>query len=249
MRLRFAALLLTLPLLLSGFTGNVGPESEFYVGLGIGQVKTDLDNDRYGEVGGTWRLKFRHFPYDDTAPWVQFGMSWSTYPTGGNLGNQVWAFQYMGGFVKNWGEFGAGFVLVGDSTGTGPFFLTPSFRLRLGPQDRFQFGFGVMDEAPYWSTGGVLHFEAIVTVPFEKIWAPKLKIGGRLNLYAPFERTPLELFGGVEARLGRHLRVGVEASLGDGGSAGSEPSFTVALKLGGAVGPGTKSDRKPEPYR
>ena len=247
--IRKAVLLLALPLLLSGFTGNVGPESEFYVGVGIGQIKTEMDNDRYGEIGGTWRYKFRHHPYDHTAPWVQFGLSWSTYPEGGMLGNQIWAIQYMGGFVKTYVEFGAGFVLTGDQTGIGPMFPLPSFRLRLGPHDKIQFGVGVMDEAPYWSSGGVLHFEAIVTAPFEKVWAPKLKIGGRMNLYAPFERTPIELFGGVEARLGRHVRVAIEGSLGDGGTFGGEPSFTLVAKVGGAVGPGTKSDRRPQPPR
>ncbi len=245
--MRRLAIALLLCVSLSGFTGNVGPESEFYVGAGIGRVNTAFDSDNYGEIAGTWRLKFRHFPYDDLAGWIQFGGGWTTYPTGGNFGNQIWTIQYMGGVVKDFGEFGAGFVLTGDSTGIGPLLVLPSFRLRLGPHDRVQFGFGVLDEAPYWSTGGVMHFEAIVTVPFEKVWAPRLKGGARLNLYAPAERFPLELFGGVEARIGRHLRLAVEASIGDGGVPGGEPSFTAAAKIGGAVGPGTRSTERPQP--
>jgi len=242
-----AVAFIPLALALSGFTGYVGPESEFYAGVGIGRVNTAFDSDSYGEVGGTWRYKFKHFPYDDLAAWVQFGGSWTTYPQGGNFGNQVWTLQYMGGIRKNFGELGGGFVLTGDSTGIGPLLVLPSFRLRLGPHDRIQFGFGMLDEAPYWATGGVMHFEGIFTVPFEKIWSPRLKIGIRLNLYAPAERFPLELFGGAEARLGRHVRVAVEGSVGDGGIPGGEPSFTVSAKVGGAVGPGTRSDRYPEP--
>jgi len=121
-------LLLPLALMLSGFTGNVGPESEFYAGVGIGRVNTTLDSDNYAEAGGTIRYKFRHFPYDDIAAWVQFGASWTTYPTGGNFGNQIWTIQYMGGIVKNFGEFGGGFVLSGDQTGVGPLWVrTPSW--------------------------------------------------------------------------------------------------------------------------
>ena len=247
LRLRKLLLVLPLALALSGFTGNVGPESEFYAGVGIGKINTPFDSDPYSEIGGTWRLKFRHFPYDDLAAWVQFGASGASYPEGGNFGNRIWTIQYMGGIRKNFGEFGAGFVLSGDETGFGPLLVLPSIRLRLGEHDRVQFGFGMLDEAPYWTTGGIMHFEGIFAVPFEKIWAPRLKIGGRLNLYAPGERFPLELFGGAEIRFGRHVRLGIEASLGDGGVAGGEPSFTASVKLGGAVGPGTRSDRQPEP--
>lgn len=247
MKLRQIAPLLALPVLLCGFTGNVGRESEFYAGVGIGQIKTAVDNDQYGEVGGTWRFKFRHFPYDDLAAWIQFGASWTTFPQGGALGNQVWVIQYMGGLVRDWGEFGGGFALVGDQTGTGPMFVLPSIRLRIGRHDMVQFGFGVLDEAPYWASGGVMHFEAIVAMPFQKVWAPRARIGGRMNPYAPVDRTPIELFGGIEVRLGRHIRIGVEASLGDGGEPGGEPSFTLSGKLGGAVGPGTRSDKRPQP--
>ena len=247
-----AVLALVAALALSGFTGNVGAESEFYVGLGIGQVNSAYDSDRYGEVAGSWRYKFRHHPYDDMAAWIGIGGGWTTYPTGGNFGNQVVTLQFMGGFTKNWGEFGGGLLLTGDTTGIGPMIVLPAFRLRLGPHDKIQFGFGVFDEAPFWSGGGAMHFELIASIPFEKLWAPRAKIGGRLNFYAPDERVPIELYGGVEARLGRHIRVGVEASLGDGGASfggGDEPSFTLALKVGGAVGPGTRSEGKPQPPR
>lgn len=245
---RVAPVLLALALpVLCGFTGNKGAESEFYVGAGIGQIATPFDLDRYSEFGGTWRLKFRNFPYDDLAGWVQLGGSWSTYPTGGNLGNQIVTINVMGGTNKNFGTFGAGFVLSGDVTGFGPMLLLPSFRVRLGEHDKVQFGFGMLDEAPYWTAGGLLHFEGIFAVPFEKVWAPRLKIGGRLNAYGAGERFPLELYGGAEARLGKHVRIGLEASIGDGGVSGGEPSFTAALKIGGAVGPGTKSTERPRP--
>jgi hypothetical protein len=247
--MRRALPLLFAALLLTGFTGDKGAESEVYVGGGIGRISTPFDADNYGEIGGTWRHKFRNFPYDDLAGWFQIGASWSTYPTGGNLGNQLLTIQLMGGTVKNYGEFGAGFVLTGDLTGVGPMLLLPSFRLRLGDHDKAQFGFGMFDEAPYWSGGGLLHFEGIFAVPFEKIWAPRLKIGGRMNAYGAGERFPLELYGGAEAHLGRHVRLGIEGSLGDGGVPGGEPSFTAAVKVGGAFGKGTKSGVRPTPAR
>lgn len=233
--------------MLCGFTGDKGAESVFYAGAGLGRVNTATDADNYGEVGGSWALKFRNFPYDDLSGWMQLGASWTTYPQGGNVGNQIVTIQVMGGILKNFGYFGGGFVLSGDVTGVGPIWMLPSIRLRLGPHDKVQFGFGMLDEAPYWTSGGLLHFEGIFTVPFEKIWAPKLIIGGRLNPYAASDRFPLELYGGAEVRLGRHVRVGILASVGDGGFVGGEPSFAGSVRIGGAVGPGTKSGVQPAP--
>lgn len=238
-------MLILVPLLV-GFTGNKGAESIVHVGAGIGEVRTLTDVDPFGEVGGDFAFKFRNFPYDDLSAWVQVGGSWMTFPSGGSLGNQVVTIQAMGGVLKNFGYFGAGFILSGDVTGIGPVWMLPSFKLRVGEHDKVQFGLGMFDQAPYWTSGGVLHFEGIFTVPFEKIWAPKLKIGGRLNPYEAGLRVPIELYGGVEARLGRHIRVGVDASIGDGGF-GNPPSFAVALRVGAAVGKGTRTDIKPAP--
>jgi len=239
---------------LYGFTGNVGAESEFYAGVGFGKIDTSFDSDRYGEVGGVFRYKFRNFPYDDLAGWLQFGASWTTYPTGGNYGNQIVTLQYMGGVRKNFGEFGAGFVLSGDTTGSGPLLIFPSFRMLLGEDDKVMFGFGVMDEAPFFAIANAMHLEGIFAIPWGKVWAPRVKVGARLNLYVPGERFPLEFFTGVEVRIKRHIRIMVDASLGDGGAVSqggtdptASPSFSVAFRVGGAVGPGVVSDRKPTP--
>ncbi|HCP44510.1 MAG TPA: hypothetical protein DIU15_00510 [Deltaproteobacteria bacterium] len=232
---------------LTGFTGNVGPEAEFYTGVGIGQINSEVDSDNLGEIGTTARFKFRHFPYHDLAGWVQMGASWTTYPNGGDFGNQIVSLQYMGGVVRSWGEIGGGFVLFGDTTQVGPLLVAPSFRFRIGPQDLVQFGMGVLDEAPYWTGGSVLHWEAIFALPPRKIWSARLKVGNRLNPYDPQFRIPLEGYFGIEARLGRHIRVGLEGSLGHGGAFDDPPSFSAAFKIGGAVGPGTKSDIRPRP--
>ena len=233
---------------LCGFTGDVGVEAEFYAGVGLGEVATSFDIDNYGELGLTGRYKFRHFPYDDLSAWAQFGGSWTTFPTGGDFGNQVVTIQAMGGIIRHWGILGAGLALFGDSSGVGPMLVLPSIRIRIGEHDRIQFGFGMMDEAPYLSGGGPLHWEGIFAVPWDRIWAPRLKIGARLNLYAIEEHFPLELYGGAEARLGRHIRVAIEGTLGDGGSFGDRPTFSFVAKVGAAVGKGTKSERKPRPY-
>ena len=219
----------------------------FHTGVGIGTVRTLSDVDNFGEVGADFAFKFRNFPYDDLSAWMQVGASVMTFPEGGALGNRVVTMQVIGGVLKDFGYFGVGFVLSGDTTGIGPVWMLPSAKLRIGPSNKVQFGVGVFDEAPYWTTGGALHFEGIFTVPFEKIWAPKLKIGGRMNPYDR-ERVPLEAYGGVEARLGRHVRLSVDASIGDGGF-GNPPSFTVSGRIGGAVGRGTKSDVKPAPAK
>jgi hypothetical protein len=231
---------------LSGFTGHVGQEAVANVGVGIGRIGSPFDTDAMGEIGGHFRFKFRNFPYDDRAGWLQVGASWNTYPTGGDFGNQLLTIQYMGGIVENWGEIGGGFALFGDLTSVGAMLVLPCLRIRVGEPDRVQFGFGMVDEAPYWTRGGLIHWEGIFAIPWEKIWAPRARIGARLNPYAALERFPLELFGGVEFRLGRHVRVGVDGSLGDGGS-GLPPSFTAALNVGMAVGKGTKTDVEPKP--
>jgi len=235
------------PSLLCGFTGNVGAEAVAYAGVGIGTAQSIDDADSFGEVGGHFRYKFRNFPYDDLSGWLQVGASWTTYPSGGDLGNQLLTIQYLGGMRRNWGEVGGGLAIFGDVSGIGPMLVLPCIRIRVGEADRVQFGFGMVDEAPVWTSGGLMHWEGIFAVPFKKVWAPRLKIGARLNPYSPIERFPLELWGGVEARLGRHVRVAVDASLGDGGGTANPPSFTALLKVGMAAGPGTKSDRKPKP--
>ncbi|MEE2827719.1 MAG: hypothetical protein VX498_00905 [Myxococcota bacterium] len=261
-RYRLYRVLVTLPAALvlaaslSGFTGNVGSETEFYVGVGLGQVETSFDSDQYGEIGGVWRHKFRNFPYHDTAAWIQVGGSWTTYPTGGNFGNQIVTLQYMGGVRKNFGEFGGGFVLSGDTTGAGPLLILPSFHMLLGSEEKVQFGFGVLDEAPFFAIANALHMEGIFRIPTKKNWRPRLRAGMRLNLYAPGERFPMELFGGLELKIGRHFLVMLDGSIGDGGSVstggiepirGGVPSFSAALRIGATAGPGVKSDRKPAP--
>ncbi len=218
------------------------------MGVGIGTSRTLLDSDNFGEVGGDFAYKFRNFPYDDLSGWMQVGASYMTFPDGGALGNQIVTIQAIGGVTKSFGYVGLGFVLSGDTSGFGPIWMLPSVKLRVGQSSKVQFGFGVFDEAPYWTSGGVLHFEGIFSVPFDKIWAPRLKIGGRLNPYDAPLRVPFELAGGVEARLGRHVRVGIDASVGDGGF-GNPPSFTVSARIGGAVGRGTKSDVRPAPAK
>lgn len=254
--LRGLVALLFLAPCLSGFSGNVGAEAEFYAGVGLGQIETQFDSDRYGEIGGAFRYKFRNFPYDDMAGWLQVGASWTTYPTGGNYGNQIVSLQYMGGIRKNFGEFGAGFVLTGDTTGAGPLLIFPCFRMLLGKEETVMFGFGVLDEIPLYAISNAMHLEGIFAIPIKGPVKPWLKVGTRLNLYVPGERFPMEFFTGVEVRIKRHVRVMIDGSIGDGGSVSmggvdpsgdAAPSFSVAFRLGGAVGPGVTSDRKPTP--
>ncbi len=249
-RNRLLALVLVLPLALacSGFTGDVGREMEAHVGVGIGKVETAFDSDAMGELAVQARYKFRNMPYDDLSIWVQMGFSWTTFPEGGELGNQLVSLQYLGGVLRNWGEIGGGFVLFGDTTDVGPMLLLPAFRLVVGEHDRVQFGMGAFDQVPFFSGGGPLHWEGIFTIPFDKVWAPRVKVGGRLNPYAAFERLPLEFYTGVVVHLGRHVRIGIDASLGDGGQGfQGPPSFGLSVRVGMAVGKGTKSDRKPQP--
>ena len=247
-RLLTLALLLPLALMCSGFTGNVGSELEAHTFVGISKVETSFDSDSMGELGLQARYKFRNIPYDDLSIWIQVGFSWTTFPTGGNLGNQVVNLQYLGGILRNWGEIGGGFVLFGDTTEVGPMLLLPAFHLVIGRHDRVQFAMGAFDQVPLLTGIGPLHWEGIFTIPFDKIWAPRLKVGGRLNPYAGFERLPLEFYTGVEVHLGRHVRIGVDAALGDGGQGfAGPPSFAVSLRAGVAVGKGTKSDRRPKP--
>jgi hypothetical protein len=242
--------------ILSGFTGNVGEEAEFYVGVGIGQIDTQYDSDRYGEVGGVFRFKFRNFPYHDLAGWMQVGASWTTYPTGGNYGNQILSIQYMGGVKRNFGEFGGGFVLSGDTTGTGPLLVFPCFRMLLGKEDKVMFGFGVLDEVPLYAISNAMHMEAIVAIPSKTAVRPWVRIGTRLNLYVPRERFPLEFMAGLELRIKQHFKIMVDGSVGDGGSITANgttpsddlsPSFSFAIRLGGAIGPGVTSDERPIP--
>lgn len=243
------ALLLLAPLL-SGFTGKTGQEMEFTVGVGLGQIDSAFDSDRYGEIGGAVRYKFRNFPYDDLAGWLQFGGSWTTYPTGGNYGNQIVSLQFMGGVRKNFGEFGGGFVLSGDVTDTGPMILFPCFRMLLGKREVAMFGFGVLDEVPLYAISNAMHMEAIIAIPTKVAVKPWVKVGTRLNLYVPEERFPLEFFGGLELEIKRHFKLMIDGSVGDGGSQGEAPtsaSFSAAFRLGGAFGPGVTSDREPRP--
>jgi len=258
-RLRRLGLVLSLLMLtsvLSGFTGNVGQEAEFYAGVGIGQVDTRFDSDRYGEIGGVFRFKFRNFPYDDLAAWIQVGASWTTYPTGGNYGNQILSIQYLGGIKKNFGEFGGGFVLSGDTTGTGPLLVFPCFRMLLGKEDKAMFGFGVLDEVPLYAISNAMHMEGIFAIPSTGALRPWVKLGTRLNLYVPGERFPLEFAAGLELRIKKQFKIMLDGSIGDGGAISTggnqpagdlAPSFSLALRLGGALGDGVTSDRRPLP--
>ena len=242
-----AAALLLAVLMLTGFRGNRGQELEATVGVGLGRVRTLADNDSLGEIGGNLRFKFRNFPYDDMAGWIGFGASWTTYPTGGDFGNRILTIVASGGFVRNWGEFGGGIVLFGDYTGFGPVFVLPSLRLRIGPVNRIQFDFGMIDEAPYWTGHNFLHIGAIATVPWDKLWAPRIRGGVRVNPYA-IDHFPFEPYLGVEARFGAHVRVGVDASVGDGGQ-GNPPSFAGRFFIGTMVGKGSKTGEQPQPAR
>lgn len=249
-RNRLLSLLLVVPLSLmcTGFTGNIGPELEAYTFVGISKVETAFDSDAMGELGVQARFKFRNIPYDDLSIWVQVGVSGTTFPDGGNLGNQILNIQYLGGILRNWGEIGGGFVLFGDTTNIGPLLILPSFHLVVGQHDRVQFSMGAFDQVPLLTGAGLLHWEGIFTIPFDRIWAPRVKVGGRLNPYEGFDRLPVEFYTGVELHLGRHVRVGVDLSLGDGGSGFSgPPSFALSIRAGVAVGKGTKSTRKPKP--
>ena len=249
MHTRILAILLLLPLSLSlcGFTGDVGPEFEAHTFVGLSRIDTADDSDSMGELGLQARYKFRNIPYDDLSIWMQVGFSWTTFPDGGDLGNQLVNLQWLGGIRRNWGEIGGGFVMFGDTTNVGPMLLLPAFHLVVGEHDRVQFSVGALDEVPLLTGGGVLHWEGIFAIPFDKVWAPRVKIGGRLNPYAGFERFPFEFATGIEARLGRHFRIGVDAALGDGGNGVfGPPSFAVSVKVGIAVGPGTRSERRPQ---
>lgn len=228
------------------FTGNKGVEAEAEAGAGLGTISTIDDADNLGELGGSFRFKFRNFPYHDIAGWLQVGASWSTFPTGGDFGNQVVTAQLMGGIVRNYLEFGAGIAMLGDVSGVAPMFALPSLRLRVGPHDVAQFGFGMADQAPFWTGGGGLHAEGIFTLLKHKPFSPKLKGGMRLSFYAFGSRVPVELYGGVEARFGPHVGLVLDASLGDGG-AGRPPSFAVCTRLGFQWGPGVRAKERPVP--
>jgi len=234
-------------LMLCGFRGNRGQEVEASVGFGLGRVRTLADNDALGEIGGNFRFKFRNFPYDDMAGWIGVGASWTTYPTGGDFGNRILTIAVTGGFVRNWGEFGGGIVLFGDYTGFGPVFVLPSLRLRIGRQDQIQFDFGMVDEAPFWTGHNFLHIGVISAIPWNKVWAPRVRGGVRVNPYS-IDHFPFEPYVGVEARLGAHFRVGIDASIGDGGQ-GNPPSFGGRLYVGTMIGKGSKAGEQPQPAR
>jgi hypothetical protein len=242
-----AAALLLAALMLCGFRGNVGQELEISAGAGLGRVITLNDNDALGEIGGNIRFKFRHFPYDDTAGWLGVGMSWTTYPTGGDFGNRILTIAVMGGVVRTWGEFGGGIVLFGDYTGFGPVFPLPSLRLRLGPESKLQFDFGMLDEAPFWTGMNFMHIGVITSIPWEKVWAPRVRGGVRINPYS-IEHFPFEPYVGVEARAGAHFKIGIDAGIGDGGQ-GNPPSFSGRVYVGTMLGKGSKAGEKPLPTR
>ena len=244
------ALLMAAPLL-CGFTGNRGQELEATAGIGLGRVRTINDNDSLGEIGGELRFKFRHFPYDDTAGWLAVAASWTTYPTGGDFGNRILTIAMSGGIIRAGHnppvEFGGGFVIFGDYTGFGPAFVLPTLRLRVGRHDEIRFDFGMVDEAPFWTGHNFIHVGVISAIPWRKVWAPRVRAGIRINPYA-LDHFPFEPYAGVEARLGAHFRVGIDASIGDGGM-GNPPSFAGRVYFGTMVGKGTKKGAPPEPAR
>ncbi|MCO4771188.1 MAG: hypothetical protein KDA24_14235 [Deltaproteobacteria bacterium] len=244
------AALMAVPLL-CGFTGNRGQELEATAGLGLGRVRTLNDNDALGEIGGNLRFKFQHFPYDDVSGWFSVGGSWTTYPTGGDFGNRILTIAVTGGILRAGSdpplEFGGGFVIFGDYTGFGPAFVLPSLRLRIGHHDRIQFDFGMVDEAPYWTGTHFLHVGVISALPWNKVWAPRLRTGIRINPYS-IEHFPFEPYAGVEARIGAHFKIGIDGAIGDGG-AQNPPSFSARVYFGTMVGKGTKKGVKPEPSR
>jgi hypothetical protein len=242
--------LLVLPLL-CGFTGNKGQELEATVGVGLGRIRTLNDNDSLGEIGGGVRFKFRHFPYDDTAGWFSVAGSWTTYPTGGDFGNRLLTIALSGGILRAGSnppiEFGGGIVIFGDYTGFGPAFVLPTLRLRIGHDDQVQFDFGMVDEAPTWTGTNFLHVGVVSAIPWKKVWAPRVRGGVRVNPYTP-DRFPFEPYAGIEARLGRHFKLGIDAGVGDGGI-GNPPSFAGRVYFGTMVGKGTKAGEKPQPAR
>ena len=241
---------LVLPLL-CGFTGNVGQEFEASMGIGLGRIRTLNDNDSLGEIGGNARFKFRHFPYDDTAGWVGVAGSWTTYPTGGDFGNRLLTIAVTGGIIRSGGrtpiEFGGGVVIFGDYTGFGPAFVLPSIKLLIGHHDQIQFDFGMVDEAPYWTGGNLMHIGVISAIPWRRVWAPRVRGGVRINPYSP-DHFPFEPYAGVEARIGAHFKVGIDAGIGDGGI-GNPPSFAGRVFVGTMIGKGTKVGEKPQPSR
>lgn len=248
-----APLILCLPLLV-GFTGNEGVEVEGQGGIGIGHYRAQELDEPFGELGGLLRYKFRHFPYSDMAGWLQLGLSWQSFPYDGSFGERPLSVAFLGGFVRDWGEWGAGVAIVGNTRDEGGQFAFPAFHLAIGRHDRVRFAAGMLDGGPIWTNGGFLHAEVIVAVPPGSPWAPHLKGGVRFNPYdfgrvavagLGTARVPLELAGGVVFHLGKHLRVGGDAVLGDGG--GGAPSFQLAAYVGFAVGRGTKYSTRPEP--
>lgn len=245
MRRQLVVLVLCFPLLL-GFRGTKGPETEWGFGVGIGSVVTGSDRDNHGEIGVQVQHKFRNHPYDHRSGWLGLSASWLTYPAGGDLGNQMLTVGFMGGLVASWGELGGGLALFGDVTDVGLQIPLPIVRLVVGQPDRFVFRFGVLDDSPTWTTGGMMHWEGVLAVPFDKVWAPRLTFGARLDMYGSgFSRFPLELYLGVEPRIGRHVRIGVFGALGDG--AGGPPTFELAARVTFAAGEGVLSDERPQP--
>jgi hypothetical protein len=167
-----------------------------------------------------------------------------TFPTGGDFGNQILALSALAGATEAWGQWGVGFALTGDITGTGPMIPVPAGHLRLGRANRVQFGFGAFDDMPLWKAGGMLHWEAILSAPFDKTWAPLVTVGARLDVYGILDgRQPLSVWGGIEPKLGRHLRIGVFGSIGPGTV--QVPSWQVSARVTTAFGPGTTSGKAP----
>lgn len=245
LRLSLLVLAVTSPLL-AGFNGGRGPETEALMGVGIGSVVTGPDRDNHGEVGVQLLQKFWHHPYDHRAPWLGISASWLTFPAGGDVGNQMLTVGFMGGVVTQWGEFGLGAALFGDLTDVGIQVPLPIVRVAAGVPGRFKVRFGVLDDAPTWTTGGMMHWDLVLSLPFDKVWAPQLTVGARMDMYGvPSGRFPLEVFLGIEPRLGRHVRIGLFGALGDG--MGGAPTFHASLRLGLQFGKGVTSDSRPLP--
>ena len=137
-------------------------------------------------------------------------------------------------------------MVFGELTGVGPLFILPSLRLRVGEHDRVQFGFGMADDIPFWTSGGFMHWEGIFAIP-------RTKCGPRDSDRRPAESYPqpgrtssIELYGESRHASDTTCRSPSRAPSGTG-SAELPPSFTAAVRIGTAFGKGVRSGIRPQP--